>query len=110
MVLGGNLVKEARRRAGLTQTQLAELAGTTQSAIARVESGRSDPRFGQVQKLLRHCGFRLDVLLDEYDESDRWQAQAVLDTPVEERLDRLTGVVARLRTLRTTFEEQQRAG
>jgi transcriptional regulator with XRE-family HTH domain len=109
MVLGGNLVKEARRRAGLTQLQLADLAGTTQSAIARLESGRTDPTFGQLQKLLMACGFSLVVSLDPYEDSDRWQAQAVLDTPVEERLDRLTGVVGRLRSLRAAFEEQQRA-
>jgi transcriptional regulator with XRE-family HTH domain len=107
MVLGGNLVREARRRAALTQAQLAEQAGTTQSAIARLESGRVDPTFGQLQKLLRICGFRLDVSLDPYDDSDLRQAQAVLDTPVDERLDRLSTVVTRLRSLRATFEEQR---
>ena len=109
MVLGGNLVREARRRAGLTQVQLAELAGTTQSAIARLESGRTDPTFGQLQKLLEACGFSLLVWLDPYDDSDRWQAQAVLDTPEDERLDRLATVVRRLRSLRANFEEAQRA-
>ena len=105
MVLGGNLVREARRRAGLTQVQLAEKAGTTQSAIARLESGRTDPTFGQLQKLLEACGFSLLVWLDPYDDSDRWQAQAVLDTPVEERLDRLADVVEVWTGLR---EEAQR--
>jgi transcriptional regulator with XRE-family HTH domain len=107
MVLGGNLVKEARRRAGLTQVQLAELAGTTQSAIARLETGRTDPTFGQLQKLLLACGFRLDVALDPYDDSDRWQAQAVLDTPVEERLDRLTDIVETLTRMREEFQKQR---
>jgi transcriptional regulator with XRE-family HTH domain len=78
MILGGNLVQEARRRAGLTQVQLAERAGTTQSAIARLESGRTDPGFGQLQKLLEACGFRLDVALDPYDDSDLAQAEAIL--------------------------------
>ncbi len=109
MVLGGNLVREARRRAGLTQVQLAELAGTTQSAIARLESGRTDPTFGQLQKLLKACGFSLLVRLDRYDDSDRWQAQAVLDTPVEERLDRLADTVEMWAAMREEFQ-RQRAG
>jgi transcriptional regulator with XRE-family HTH domain len=93
MVLGGNLVKEARRRAGLTQAQLAAKAGTTQSAIARLERGWTDPTFGQLQKVLKACGFSLLVRLDPYDDSDRAQAQGVLDTPVEDRLDQLADVV-----------------
>lgn len=109
VVLGGNLVREARRRAGLTQVQLAELAGTTQSAIARLESGRTDPTFGQLQKLLKACGFSLLVRLDRYDDSDRWQAQAVLDTPVEERLDRLADTVEMWAAMREEFQ-RQRAG
>jgi transcriptional regulator with XRE-family HTH domain len=108
MVGGGDLVREARRRAGLTQVELAERAETTQSAIARLESGRTDPTFGQLQRLLRACGFRLDVALDPYDDSDRWQAQSVLDTPVEQRLERLSGTVRRLQSLRSKFQEQQR--
>jgi transcriptional regulator with XRE-family HTH domain len=102
-------VKEARRRAGLTQAQLAEKAGTTQSAIARLERGWTDPGFGQLQKLLKACGFTLLVSLDPYDDSDRWQAQAVLDMPVEERLDRLADVVETLSSMREQFQSQ-RAG
>lgn len=37
-------VAEQRRARGLSQKELAELTGTTQSAIARLESGRRPPR------------------------------------------------------------------
>jgi len=40
---GNHLVREARRRASLTQTELARRAGTTQSVIARVEAGTTQP-------------------------------------------------------------------
>jgi transcriptional regulator with XRE-family HTH domain len=112
MIVGGNLVREARRRAGLTQAQLAERAGTTQSAIARLESGRTDPTFEQLQKLLRACGFSLYVALEPAEdvETDRWQARAILATPPEQRLERLAHVVTGLRKLRVDFQEAQRAG
>ncbi len=38
----GELIKEARREAKLTQTQLAEKAGTTKNYISRIENGQSD--------------------------------------------------------------------
>ncbi|MEE8560281.1 MAG: helix-turn-helix transcriptional regulator [Alphaproteobacteria bacterium] len=42
----------ARVRAGLTQAELAERMGTTQSAVARIESGR---RLPSMKTLLRYA-------------------------------------------------------
>ncbi len=60
-MIGGELVREARKRAGLTQQQLADKAGTTQSTLARLESGRTSPSLEQVQRLMRLAGFELLV-------------------------------------------------
>ena len=103
---GADLVREARRRAGLTQRELAERAGTTQSAVARLESGRTSPSFDQVLRLIKLCGFRLDVALDPYDDSDVAQAEALLRLPVEERLDYLVDVVEGFRQLRAEVAGQ----
>lgn len=53
------LVKDARRRAGLTQRALAERAGTSQAAVARYESGRTVPDVATLDRLLRACGYEL---------------------------------------------------
>ncbi len=84
--LGNDLVREARKRARLTQRDLAERAGTTQSAIARLESGRTSPTFENVIRLLRLCGMDLDVMLVERDSSDWMQAQQLLKLTPSERL------------------------
>lgn len=60
---GATLVREARRRAGLSQAELAARAGTTQSAIARLERGRSSPSFRRVGELVGACGLELRVRL-----------------------------------------------
>jgi transcriptional regulator with XRE-family HTH domain len=60
---GRELILEARRRAALTQAQLAARVGTTQSAIARVEGGGSSPSFRRVYQLVEACGFELRVRL-----------------------------------------------
>ena len=76
--MGNDLVREARRRVGWTQAQLAEKAGTTQSAIARLESGRTSPAFDDVIRLLRIMRLDLDFMLVERDDSDWIQAQRML--------------------------------
>jgi transcriptional regulator with XRE-family HTH domain len=57
----GELLKAARRRRGVSQAQLAIRAGTTQSAISRIESGRVSPTFATVQSLLDLLGEELTV-------------------------------------------------
>jgi transcriptional regulator with XRE-family HTH domain len=104
--LGGDLVREARRRAGLTQAELAAKADTTQSAIARLEAGRTNPSFDLVLRLLKLCGFRLDVSLDPYDDSDLAQAEASLRRPLEGRLDYMESALRSMIELRKAFLEQ----
>ena len=51
----------ARVRAGLTQEELAQRMGTTQSAIARLESGKRLPGVRTLEKLAIATGTRLVV-------------------------------------------------
>ncbi len=67
---GGDLVREARRRAGLTQAELAARADTAQPAIARWESGRTAISLDDVRRLVRLCGYDLEIMLVPRDESD----------------------------------------
>lgn len=54
----------ARETAGLTQTELARRMGTTQSAIAAVESGARTPTVDLLERLARACGQRLTIRID----------------------------------------------
>ena len=54
-------VIEVRSRAGLTQQQLARKMGRTQPAVARLESGRSRPSMGTLERLAEATGSRLLV-------------------------------------------------
>lgn len=53
------LIRSARLQAGLTQAELAARAGTTQSAVARLERPGSNPRFETLASLLGAAGVRL---------------------------------------------------
>lgn len=79
--MGNDLIREARKRQRMTQQELATLAGTTQSAIARLESGRTAPSFDDIIRLLRLMGMDLDFMLVERDDQDWAQAQRLIDLP-----------------------------
>ena len=106
-MIGGELVREARRRAGLTQRELAARAGTTQSAIARLESGRTSPSFEQVERLIKLCGFSMIVNLTPYDDSHLVQAKANLRRSVDQRLANNAATVKFARELQEAFERAQ---
>ncbi len=61
----------ARLEAGLSQRELAERAGVTQSEIARIESGKREPSIPTLQKILAGAGLELRFRLDELDDHDR---------------------------------------
>lgn len=62
-----SLLRDARRAAGLSQRALAARAWTSQSVVARIELGRTDPSFRTLQRLLAAADFDLDVALAPRD-------------------------------------------
>lgn len=60
--LAAELVR-ARALAGLSQTDVAERMGTTQSAVARLESGRAKPSLTTLQRYAAATGARAVVKL-----------------------------------------------
>lgn len=101
-MLGSDLIREARLRGGLTQAELAALAGTTQSGIARWESGRTSPSLDDIRRLVRLCGFDLEVAIVPHDDSDISQAERLLPLTAQERLDRHQRLAAQLANARRT--------
>lgn len=57
----GELLKEARRRHGVSQSGLAIRAGTTQSAISRIERDRISPSVETLRELLYLLGEDLSL-------------------------------------------------
>lgn len=54
-------IRELRESQKLTQAELASQAHTTQSAIARLESGEVTPKLDLLQKIAAAMGLRLNV-------------------------------------------------
>lgn len=54
-------IRQARRDAGLTQTELAQRAGTSQATLSAYESGTKMPSIPTLERLLNACDRRLAV-------------------------------------------------
>ena len=55
----GDLVARARRSRGLTQAELAEVAGIEQANISAIERGHRVPSTATLHRLLHACGYEL---------------------------------------------------
>jgi transcriptional regulator with XRE-family HTH domain len=66
-VTAGEQLRDARRRHGVSQAQLAKRAGTTQSVISRIERGGVSPSVETLSSLLRLMGEDLELGARERD-------------------------------------------
>jgi DNA-binding XRE family transcriptional regulator len=58
----GHRVAQARKRAGLTQPQLAERVGVGRATIARIEAERQSPSVALALKIAREVGESVETL------------------------------------------------
>ena len=66
----GALIVEARKRAGITQTELATRMGTHQSVVARWETGKTQPTLETVIKAVEATGLELTVTISGSDPTE----------------------------------------
>ncbi len=83
------MIAEARRRAGLTQAELAAVLGTSQPAVARWETGRHSPSLDAVLRAVRACGFDLHVSMSARDDDHARLLDEYLRMSPAERLSAL---------------------
>lgn len=55
------ILLQARKEAGITQSELAHRVGTTKSYISKIENGVIEPGVGLFFRLLNALGLRLDI-------------------------------------------------
>ena len=85
MSFAGSLIETARGRAGLSQAQLARLAGTSQSAIALYEAGKRSPSMETLERVLAGAGFEMRARLEMIDDHDQVLARWFETVPADER-------------------------
>ena len=80
------MVNMARRRAGLSQRELADRADVPQATISRIERGHISPTFDTLDRLLAACGMEM-VAEDRPQDGDvdRSQIRELLKHTSDER-------------------------
>ncbi len=67
-------IRSLREKIGLTQTQLAEEAGVTQAYIAKIETGKVDPKISTLEKI--------SEALQKATSEEQLTAKQIMETPI----------------------------
>ena len=86
-----SLLRTARRKAGITQVELARRAGVRQSVISDYERGKREPSLPTITRLVRAAGLRFDPRLREPSRSSK-QLSGPLGRRIVERRHELRRV------------------
>ena len=55
------MLLQARKEVGMTQSELAQRAGTTKSYISKIENGAIEPSVGLFFRLISSLGLRIEI-------------------------------------------------
>jgi uncharacterized protein len=91
------IIREARLKAGLTQTELADRLDRERAQVARWEIGGQEPSFENLQSVVEACGFSLRIKIAEREDTPALDSELGESLPqapqqrVQALLDRLGG-------------------
>lgn len=89
-----DILRLVRRRQRLSQAELAERAGVSQTVIARYESRRQQPTVAALQRIVAACGYTLEWSLRHAPEAAVEAARhGLFPGPIGQRLVRETDAV-----------------
>lgn len=100
-MISGDIIRQARLRAGLSQSELGGRAGKAASAIGRWERGEVRPPLETVLALVRAAGLDLEMAIVSADDHDRILIRRCLEQPPADRLRDMVAAVSKLDAMTT---------
>jgi len=82
------LIGDARRAAGLTQAELADRLGVSQSAIAKLEREGCNPTVETLDRTLRAAGFRLQLIAPAWSTATGEPGPSIDESLIRQALER----------------------
>jgi transcriptional regulator with XRE-family HTH domain len=99
------MLRMARRRAGLSQRELARRADVPQPTVSRIERGRISPSLDTLGPLIEACGMALEVVERPGAGVDRGQIEDGLRRSPRERLEYAVASARAIGSLRARARE-----
>jgi transcriptional regulator with XRE-family HTH domain len=96
-VTSGTLIRQARLRAGLSQTELADRSGKDRAQIARWERDSVTPSLETLREVLQACGFDLELRLVAFEPFDPRQEAGLREELRRTPQERLQAMLERRR-------------
>jgi transcriptional regulator with XRE-family HTH domain len=75
------IIREARLKAGLTQSELAARLGRERAQVARWETSGQEPSFANLVAAVEACGFALEVAIAERASTPELDAELEASVP-----------------------------
>lgn len=89
LVRSGDIIREARLRAGLSQTELGERVDRDRTQIARWERHAVAPSLETLREIVHACGYDISLRLELLDHSNDDDLHATIMLSPQERLQRM---------------------
>lgn len=64
-------IKRLREEYGITQAELAKIAGVTNKAVSTWEMGTAEPRMGAIQKIADHFGMKKSEIIEWSERTEK---------------------------------------
>jgi len=80
----GEKIKKARKKSGLTQSQLGDKLGVSASMLAQYETGKRNPKIETLLKISEAIGIPLDELIGLDNEEKQEKTSPDTEPPVSE--------------------------
>ena len=93
------VIQDARRKAGLKQSELAEKIGISEKHLSKIETGKNIPALDTFLKILDTLNLNLSdfgVQLSLKSNSDKQFLQKIIDTSSEKQLKACSDVISAL--------------
>lgn len=59
----GQIIEDARKKAKMSQTELAQRIGSNKGYISRVENGQTEPKVGTFYRIMNALGVRVELAM-----------------------------------------------
>ncbi|MBQ8635156.1 helix-turn-helix transcriptional regulator [bacterium] len=94
------IIKNSRKRAGIEQAQLAEIAGISEKHLSKIETGKNYPSLDNFLKMVQALNITLEDLgikIDGQDFKEKVELEKIINTSTKKQIEAYLDIVKQLK-------------